>query len=211
VVDLRSRKLFAEGHLRGTLSFDRAGNVVTYLGWIIPWGTSLTLLAETQEEITNAQRELVRIGIERPAGFNDGGLDRWVSDSDDVSSYSRVAFAELDDALDRDPDLLVVDARRKTEWQDGHVRGARWVPLHEFLGRLEELATLSKAAGHAGRDATIWVYCGSGFRASVASSLLDGIDVPVVHVDADVATARSMRNWVPAEETDARIGSTYAD
>jgi len=56
VVDLRSRRVFAEGHLRGTLSFDGAGNVVTYLGWLIPWGTPLTFLAETAEQITDVQR-----------------------------------------------------------------------------------------------------------------------------------------------------------
>ena len=211
VVDLRSRRVFAEGHLRGTLSFDGGGNVVTYLGWLIPWGTPLTLLADTAEEVTAIQRELARIGIDRPAGYNDGGLDRWTTTDADVASYRRAVFAELDDALDADPELLVVDARRRTEWQDGHVRGARLVPLHEFLARLDEMATWSKAAAHAGRDATVWVYCGSGFRASAAASLLERAGVPVVHVDADVATARSMRRWTLPDEADATIGAAYAD
>lgn len=211
VVDLRSRRVFAEGHLRGTLSFDGAGNVVTYLGWLIPWGTPLTLLAETAEQVTEVQKELVRIGIDRPAAFNDGALADWILSDHDVAAYRRVVFAELDDALDADPELIVVDARRRTEWHEGHVTGARHVPLHEFLARLDEIATWSKAASHAGRDATVWVYCGSGFRASAASSLLERAGVPVVHVDADVATARTMRNWTPAEQVDATLGAAYAD
>jgi glyoxylase-like metal-dependent hydrolase (beta-lactamase superfamily II)/rhodanese-related sulfurtransferase len=211
VVDLRSRRVFADGHLRGTLSFDGAGNVVTYLGWLIPWGTPLTLLAETAGQVTDVQRELARIGIDRPAAFNDGALGDWIQSDADVAAYRRVAFDELDSALDADPELLVVDARRRTEWQEGHVRGARLVPLHEFLARLDEMVTWSKAATHAGRDATVWVYCGSGFRASAASSLLERAGVPVVHVDADVATARTMRNWTLAEQADATIGSAYAD
>jgi hydroxyacylglutathione hydrolase len=211
VVDLRSRRVFAEGHLRGTLSFDGAGNVVTYLGWLIPWGTPLTLLAETAEQVTATQRELVRIGIDRPAAFNDGSFHDWVLSESDVATYRRAQFDELDAALDADPELLVVDARRRTEWLEGHVRGARLVPLHEFLTRLDEMATWSRAAAHAGRDATVWVYCGSGFRASAAVSLLERAGVPVVHVDADVATARTMRNWTLAEHADATIGSAYAD
>lgn len=211
VVDLRSRRVFAEGHLRGTLSFDGAGNVVTYLGWLIPWGTPLTLLAETAEQVTEIQRELVRIGIDRPAAYNEGPISSWAVSDDDVTGYRRALFADLDDAMDADGELLVVDARRRTEWVDGHVRGARLVPLHDFLTRLDEIVTWSKAAAHAGRDATIWVYCGSGFRASAAASLLDRAGVPVVHVDADVSTARTMSNWTSAEAADATIGSAYAD
>lgn len=211
VVDLRSRRVFADGHLRGTLSFDGAGNVVTYLGWLIPWGTPLTFLAETADQITAIQRELVRIGIDRPEAYSDGPLAGWLLSDSDLASYRRADFAELDAALDADPELLVVDARRRTEWQDGHVTGARLVPLHEFVARLDEIVTWARAAAHSGRDATIWVYCGSGFRASAASSLLERAGASVVHVDADVATARTMTHWTPAEHVDATIGSAYAD
>jgi glyoxylase-like metal-dependent hydrolase (beta-lactamase superfamily II)/rhodanese-related sulfurtransferase len=212
VVDLRSRRVFADGHLRGTLSFDGNGNAVTYLGWIIPWGTPLTLLGDTPEQVTAMQRELVRIGVDRPAAYADGSPEQWALEAGDVVSYRRADFAELDAALAADPELIVVDSRRRTEWIQGHVTGARLVPLHELLARVDEIATWSKAAAHAGRDATVWIYCGSGFRASAAASLLDRAGVPVVHVDADVATARTIRAWTPAEQVDAAtIGAAYAD
>lgn len=211
VVDLRSRRVFAEGHLRGTLSFDGGGNVVTYLGWLIPWGTPLTLLAETPEQITAVQRELVRIGIDRPAAYADGTPQDWATGPDDITSYRREDFAGLDAALAADPELIVVDSRRLTEWREGHVTGARHVPLHELLARTDEIMTWAKAAEHAGRDATVWIYCGSGFRASAAASLLERAGLRVVHVDADVATARSMRAWTPAEHVAATLGAAYAD
>jgi glyoxylase-like metal-dependent hydrolase (beta-lactamase superfamily II) len=47
IVDLRNRRVFAAGHLRGALSFEGEGNAVTYLAWLIPWGTPITLLAAT--------------------------------------------------------------------------------------------------------------------------------------------------------------------
>ena len=43
VVDLRQRRLWAAEHLAGSLSFDVEGNAITYLGWLIPWGTPVTL------------------------------------------------------------------------------------------------------------------------------------------------------------------------
>src|SRR5205814_2292435 len=65
VVDLRSRTAFAGGHLRGTLDFEAGDSMATYLGWLIPWGTPLTLIGETADQVATAQRDLARIGIER--------------------------------------------------------------------------------------------------------------------------------------------------
>ena len=72
MVDLRARRAFAAGHVAGTLSFDLDGSFATYLGWLIPWGTPLTLLGHTPEQVAEAQRELVRIGIDRPAAAATG-------------------------------------------------------------------------------------------------------------------------------------------
>ena len=72
VVDLRARRAFAAGHVAGTLSFDLDGSFATYLGWLIPWGTPLTLLGHSPEQVAEAQRELVRIGIDRPAAAATG-------------------------------------------------------------------------------------------------------------------------------------------
>src|SRR6202050_3332426 len=65
VVDLRSRVAFAAGHLRGTRQFELSDRMTTYLGWLIPWGASLTLIGPTPESVALAQRDLARIGIER--------------------------------------------------------------------------------------------------------------------------------------------------
>ena len=72
VVDLRARRAFAAGHLAGTLSFGLDGSLATYLGWLIPWGTPLTLLGQTPEQVAQAQRELARIGIDQPAAMAAG-------------------------------------------------------------------------------------------------------------------------------------------
>ena len=77
VVDLRTRSAFAAGHLAGTLNFGLDGQFVTYLGWLIPWGAAVTLLGETAEQVAEAQRELVRIGIDRPAAMATGKPEDW--------------------------------------------------------------------------------------------------------------------------------------
>lgn len=190
VVDLRSRRLFAAGHLRGTLSFDGEGNAVTYLGWLIPWGTPVTLLGDSIAQVEQMQRDLARIGIDRPAAHAVGSPAGWAVDAAaDVVSFRRAGFPELASARTANPALLVLDLRRDLEWADGHVAGAYHVPLHELPARVDEVVAWSSRARETGQDATVWAYCGSGFRAAVAASLLERAGVAVVHVDQDFTDA----------------------
>lgn len=211
VVDLRSRKVWAAEHLKGSLSFDADGNAITYLGWLIPWGTPITLLGATQEQIIDFQRSLARIGIDRPAGQNVGDPTSWARNTADLGSVRRVAFPELAEALAENPHLIVMDARRLTEWRDGHVDGAKHLPLHELPSRIGEVAAWSNAAAHAGADATVWVSCGSGFRASVAGSMLARLGVPVVIVDDDFSNAEKAGLPIVVDTHDATFGAAYAD
>ena len=78
--------------MAGTIGFELADGFATYLGWLIPWGIPLTLLADNTDDIAEAQRQLVRIGIERPTGVASSGLDNWAGDADRrtyPSSHSR--------------------------------------------------------------------------------------------------------------------------
>ncbi len=78
VVDLRNRVAFTEGHVAGSFNYEADGKLATYLAWTIPWGKPVTLLAETAEQLADAQRELVRVGIDRPAAAALGGPERWL-------------------------------------------------------------------------------------------------------------------------------------
>jgi glyoxylase-like metal-dependent hydrolase (beta-lactamase superfamily II)/rhodanese-related sulfurtransferase len=209
VVDLRSRRLFAAGHLRGTLSFDGEGNAVTYLGWLIPWGTPVTLLGESAAQVQQMQRDLARIGIDRPAAHAVGSPEQWALRPDDILATRRADFADLAAAQHADPHLLVLDLRRNLEWADRHVANARHVPLHELPERVRDVADWSREARREERDPTVWAYCGSGFRAAVAASLLERAGVPVVHVDQDFAeAAASGATVVPGSRAASRFGAT---
>jgi len=177
VVDLRARAAFAEGFLPGTLSFDSDGNVVTYLGWLLPWGTPVTLLGDTAEQVAAVQRDLARIGIDRPAARAVGGPAVWARGSD-LATYPRTDFGGLAHALREDPGLTVLDVRSASEHRESRVRGAVHVPLHLLAERMDDLP-----------GTRLWVHCGSGFRAAVAASLLAAHGHDVVHVDEDFESA----------------------
>jgi len=69
---------------------------------------------------------------------------------------SQLSVCDLKDALQ------VLDARTPGEWDSGHIEGARHIPLPKLTGGLKRLP----------KDAPLAVICGSGYRSTIATSLL---------------------------------------
>ena len=172
VVDLRSRMAFAEGHVAGSFNFEGEGKLATYLAWLIPWGKPVTLLADAPGQIAAAQRELARVGIDRPAAAATGDPAGWVRAGEELASFPRARFADLADVRGRGDDVVVLDVRRDSERADDYIDGSAHVPLHELHGRLGEVP-----------DGVVWVHCAGGMRAAIAASLLDAAGRDVVAVD----------------------------
>jgi hydroxyacylglutathione hydrolase len=102
VVDLRDRKAFAAGFVRGSVSFPLDGSFATHLGWTMPWGSPVTLLGSTAEDVAVAQRELARIGIDRPAAAATGRPEEWAGDTP-LDSLRLATFRDLQAAMARRP------------------------------------------------------------------------------------------------------------
>ncbi|WP_206505417.1 MBL fold metallo-hydrolase [Streptomyces chrestomyceticus] len=172
VVDLRSRVAFAAGHVAGSFNFEGDGKLATYLAWLIPWGKPVTLLATTPEQIAAAQRELTRVGIDRPAAAATGDPAGWIRDGEELASFPRAAFADLAAARERGTEIVVLDVRRASERAGGYVEGSVHIPVHELHGRTGEIP-----------PGVVWVHCAGGMRAAIAASLLDAVGRQVVAVD----------------------------
>jgi hydroxyacylglutathione hydrolase len=169
VVDLRHRVAFTAGHVAGTLNFGLDGSFATYLGWLIPWGTPVVLLAETPDQIAEAQRELVRIGIDRPAAHATGTPSDWTTGQ--LAELPRATFADLAQVRHHRP-VIVLDTRRNLEAAEARIDGAVHIPLHELLDRLDDVP-----------DGEVWVHCAGGYRAVAAASILAAAGRHVVAVD----------------------------
>ena len=178
VVDLRNRTAFAAGHAPGTLNFGLDGGFATYLGWLIPWGTPITLLGETADDVAQAQRELVRIGIDRPAAHATGRPEDW-SDRE-LSSFETATFADLAQVRHH-REVVVLDVRRADEHEAARIDTAVNIPLHELVQRLDDVP-----AGE------VWVHCAGGYRASVAASILDAGGRTLVAIDDSFDNAETV-------------------
>jgi hydroxyacylglutathione hydrolase len=144
---------------------------------VLPWGSSIALVGDSMDEVAEAQRELVRIGIDRLEGAATGDRTALAGDQG-LASYPVADFEELGAALAGDHPPLVLDVRRNDERARGWIAGSVHVPLQDLIDRLGHLPS-----------GPIWVHCASGFRASVAASVLSRSGKQVVLIDDEWARA----------------------
>lgn len=194
VIDLRPRTAFAHRHLTGTVNLGLDGAMATWLGWILPENAPLTLLGESHLHLATAQRELARIGIDRPTAVATGTPEAWAGGEDTLlNTMPTATFADLAAVLTGNsphnlpaPDAIL-DVRTAREWRQGHLRDAVHIPLPDLAALLND-----PIAGAAEiPDGTIWTHCSSGYRAVAAASLLTRADRHAVAVDDSYTEAAS--------------------
>lgn len=130
----------------------------------------MTLLAESAEQLAAAQRELVRVGIDRPAAAATGGPADWLRAGESSASFPRATFAQL--AGQGTGRIVVLDVRRSSERVEGWIEGSVHIPIHQVHRRIDDVP-----------DGVVWVHCAGGMRAGIAASLLDAAGRDVVAVD----------------------------
>jgi parallel beta-helix repeat protein len=79
-----------------------------------------------------------------------------------AATYTNVSAATAKTMIDTNPALVVLDVRNQSEYDTGHIRNARLIPVWALAGRLNEL----------NQSDTILVYCKAGGRSATASQTL---------------------------------------
>lgn len=170
VIDTRARKLFAAHHPEGAVGIELGKSFSTYIGWLLPWSDKMMLVGDSQQALLDAYTELSRIGMDQ---FVNGATDNIANylSAGEKSSYRISNFSDLKNVIGSEP--YVLDVRLASEREDGFVKGSHNIPLHELLDRI----------GETPKDVDIWVHCASGYRASIAASLLDKMGRRPVVID----------------------------
>jgi hydroxyacylglutathione hydrolase len=165
VVDTRDAREFASGHLPGTLNIPLQASFVTWAGWLLPCTEDLYFIVDDLDEggLVQMVRQLALIGLDRVAGvFPRRAVER--ADGATLGRVMQMAPETLARRLQAD-DVSLVDVRSASEWQTGHLTGAKHIPLGRLAERVGELPA----------DRPIVVQCQSGNRSSIAASLLERV------------------------------------
>jgi hydroxyacylglutathione hydrolase len=164
VVDLRRPADHAVAHVPGSISIPSGSSFGTWLGWVVEPDRPLILVLDSPADWDDAVRQALRIGHETIIGHLREGVRGWQEAGEPIAAGGRVNVDQLAAAVDRGgPDApLVVDVRQLSEYTAGHVPGSLHIAAGALTDRLEDLP----------RDRPIATICASGYRASVAASLL---------------------------------------
>jgi hydroxyacylglutathione hydrolase len=162
VIDGRDPAEFAAGHLRGAVNVGLGGRFAEYAGDVVEPGRDIVLITEPGHEL-EAKVRLARIGLDRVVGALDAPLAALAASPDATVRSSRLTAAELALRLQHRDDVQVLDVRNPAETAAGTVAGAVLLPL----------ARLTAGVGELDPSRPIVAYCASGYRSSIAASVLD--------------------------------------
>ena len=157
IVDTRAWDQFRAGHIPGSLSFPLTKSFNTDAGSMVRDTEDIYLVVDP-ERLEEAIRDLVRIGLDRIKG--------WCPPDEITTSSGLNTIDEIDveDAIGlmESRDIGVLDVRRRTEFDEGHLPGALSIAHTRLAGRIDEVP----------RDTRLLVNCRSGARSARASAYL---------------------------------------
>jgi hydroxyacylglutathione hydrolase len=162
VVDVRSPREFAAGHIPNAYGIPLATPLGTWAGWVVPFGTPLILVADDPQTREEAVRQLIRIGYDDLRGYLNGGMTAWEAEGFPRTQVPILSAEELYLERERGSAPQVLDVRQDGEWRAGHIAGARHV----------EGGQLRNGALPLAKDEPLVVHCGHADRSTVAISLL---------------------------------------
>ena len=161
LVDTREPRVFGAGHVAGSLNVWIDGpQFAERVSWFLPPGAPIALLVETEADAARAVPALARVGLDDIAGYVVGADVRACGLP--VGTLTNVTVQELAGRVAHEPDLVVLDVREPAEWADGHMPGARHIPMRQVSERLAEIP----------RDRPVALTCAGGTRSSLVASLL---------------------------------------
>jgi hydroxyacylglutathione hydrolase len=157
ILDVRPGPLFGDGHAANSLNIGIASpSFSVWSGFFVNPDLPIVFVAENEMQVQQAQLELARIGFDQVVGFITA------DDLDEKQQITQIGARDFLASLESPQRPLIVDVRSAQEWTQDHLEGAIHVALPQLLGRIGELS----------RKVPLTVLCGSGYRSSIAASLL---------------------------------------
>ncbi|TXI84328.1 MAG: MBL fold metallo-hydrolase [Crocinitomicaceae bacterium] len=159
ILDTRDATAFANGFIPNSINIGIDGNFAMWVGEMITDIQQQILLVTESGREEEAVIRLSRVGYDHTIGFLEGGIESWIQAGKEVDQLERI------DALTFEKlhaNQLVIDVRKKSEFDSEHVVGAVNIPLNEINKHLAEIP----------KDTDFVLYCAGGYRSMIAASIL---------------------------------------
>ncbi|MEO1129124.1 MAG: MBL fold metallo-hydrolase [Planctomycetota bacterium] len=170
IVDTRPWDAFRQGHVPGALSLPLIKSFCTDAGSLLKDTDDIYLIVQT-ERLEEVVRDLVRIGLDRLRGWIDvSAIDALAAAGQPLSTITDLTVDDAQGLIDRG-EVHVLDVRRATEFEAGHIPGATNVAHTRLASRLDEVPRQR-----------LLVNCRSGVRSGRATSQLQRLGYDVINL-----------------------------
>jgi len=160
VLDTRPAGQFGGAHVPGAVHIGLSGQYASWAGRLLGLGARIILVAEDHDTMLEARTRLARVGMEDVIGYLQDGMAAWFGAGLPVAQVPQITVQDLHRELQH---VQLVDVRQPGEWEQGHIEGAMLKPLPKLTKLLDGLD----------RARPVAVHCKSGYRSSIATSLLE--------------------------------------
>lgn len=158
VLDVRINSEFGSGHVANSINIGLGGQFASWAGTLIPIGTHLAIVSETQMQIDDAFTRLARVGHESVTGYI------LIGDyTGEKRRIEQVSVNEVQELVQSGNYPQFVDVRRPAEHAKGHAPRTFNIPLNNLAAGFDQLDPALPT----------YVICQSGYRSSLGASILE--------------------------------------
>jgi glyoxylase-like metal-dependent hydrolase (beta-lactamase superfamily II)/rhodanese-related sulfurtransferase len=162
LLDTRNEADFVKGFIPGSVNIGLDGNFAPWVGALITDIKQPILFVADKGKEKEVVIRLSRVGYDNTLGYLDGGLEEWQLAGKKISTIKSVTADELADSLEEHPTIMLLDVRKKSEYDSEHIIGAENLPLD----------TINTEISHLDRDTTYYVHCAAGYRSVIFISIM---------------------------------------
>ena len=172
VLDTRPAAQFGAGHVPGSINIGLGGQYASWAARLMGLDQPVILVAEDPDRVEESRMRLARVGMEKVVGQLEGGVLAWQKAGLSLDEVPQVSVHDVHEQLKQGADLQVLDVRRDVEWNSGHVAQAQLAPLDQLRAAASPQANRPAALANLDTSRPVAVHCKSGYRSSIATSLL---------------------------------------
>lgn len=161
LLDTRLMHAYAGGHISGAFCLGYNEVMSMWGGWTLDPDKPIALIKPARGNFKDPMNWLARVGLTNVEAALDGDMGAWVKGGHDFDSFRTMSVHEVQRTFPTDK-MTLLDVRQPSEWDMGHLPGAKFMFLPEIPERMGELD----------KSKPVIVYCGNGYRATLGTSLL---------------------------------------
>ena len=162
VLDTRDASDFAKGFIPNSINIGVDGNFAQWVGEMIPDVKQEILLITDEGREEEVITRLSRVGYDHSIGYLKGGFASWKAAGKEVETVTRLTPEDFIAYHAENKEDIIIDIRKKSEYDSEHLVRAINVPLNEINKHLEQFP----------KDKNFVLYCAGGYRSMIASSIL---------------------------------------